>query len=234
MKRFYLFLFLFLFSACSSLGDKSILDEELSKMPILSASFDSLLSEVRDMPARKKIAYMIKIAHRNEKEIDGVKKQEQLLMEVLPLSSGRKRKEVLIQLVTICSKLDRFGISGAYLKGLKWIEMLETNHSLSQEEEWQVNEMKALLLNERGNQDEFLPIWYKLLKQYREADKPEEVGKCLLTIASHFVMLEDYDNALPLYKEAYQLAVEHEFVDLQKSSGIMLVKYLCGAGDYSK
>ena len=198
MKRFYLFLFLFLFSACSSLGDKSILDEELSKMPILSASFDSLLSEVRDMPARKKIAYMIKIAHRNEKEIDGVKKQEQLLMEVLPLSSGRKRKEVLIQLVTICSKLDRFGISGAYLKGLKWIEMLETNHSLSQEEEWQVNEMKALLLNERGNQDEFLPIWYKLLKQYREADKPEEVGKCLLTIASHFVMLEDYDNALPL------------------------------------
>ena len=106
-------------------------------------------------------------------------------MEVLPLSSGRKRKEVLIQLVTICSKLDRFGISGAYLKGLKWIEMLETNHSLSQEEEWQVNEMKALLLNERGNQDEFLPIWYKLLKQYREADKPEEVGKCLLTIASH-------------------------------------------------
>lgn len=88
---------------------------------------------------------MIKIAHRNEKEIDGVKKQEQLLMEVLPLSSGRKRKEVLIQLVTICSKLDRFGISGAYLKGLKWIEMLETNHSLSQEEEWQVNEMKALL-----------------------------------------------------------------------------------------
>ena len=210
------------------------MDEELSKMPILSASFDSLLSEVRDMPARKKIAYMIKIAHRNEKEIDGVKKQEQLLMEVLPLSSGRKRKEVLIQLVTICSKLDRFGISGAYLKGLKWIEMLETNHSLSQEEEWQVNEMKALLLNERGNQDEFLPIWYKLLKQYREADKPEEVGKCLLTIASHFVMLEDYDNALPLYKEAYQLAVEHEFVDLQKSSGIMLVKYLCGAGDYSK
>lgn len=176
------------------------MDEELSKMPILSASFDSLLSEVRDMPARKKIAYMIKIAHRNEKEIDGVKKQEQLLMEVLPLSSGRKRKEVLIQLVTICSKLDRFGISGAYLKGLKWIEMLETNHSLSQEEEWQVNEMKALLLNERGNQDEFLPIWYKLLKQYREADKPEEVGKCLLTIASHFVMLEDYDNALPFIK----------------------------------
>ena len=175
MKRFYLFLFLFLFSACSSLGDKSILDEELSKMPILSASFDSLLSEVRDMPARKKIAYMIKIAHRNEKEIDGVKKQEQLLMEVLPLSSGRKRKEVLIQLVTICSKLDRFGISGAYLKGLKWIEMLETNHSLSQEEEWQVNEMKALLLNERGNQDEFLPIWYKLLKQIGRASCRERV-----------------------------------------------------------
>ena len=63
---------------------------------------------------------------------------------------------------------------------------------------------------------------------------PEDIGKCLLTIAKHFVMLEDYDNALPLYEEAYQLAVEHEFVDLRKSSGIMLIKYLCEAGYYSK
>ena len=144
------------------------------------------------------------------------------------------RKKILLQLVTIYNNLDRFGVSGADLKGLKWIEMLEANHSLSQKEEWQVNEMKALLLNERGNQEEFLSIWYKLLKQYREADKPEEIGKCLLTIAKHFVMLEDYDNALPLYEEAYQLAVEHEFVDLQKSSGIMLIKHLCEAGYYSK
>ena len=112
--------------------------------------------------------------------------------------------------------------------------MLEANHSLSQKEEWQVNEMKALLLNERGNQEKFLSIWYKLLKQYREADKPEDIGKCLLTIAKHFVMLEDYDNALPLYEEAYQLAVKHELVDLQKSSGIMLIKYLCATGYYSE
>ena len=142
--------------------------------------------------------------------------------------------EILLQLVTIYSNLDRFGVSGAYLEGLKWIEMLEANHSLSQKEEWQVNEMKALLLNERGNQDEFLPIWYKLLKQYREADRPEDVGKCLLTIANHFIMLEDYENALPLYKEAYQLALEHKSIELQQVSGIMLIKYLCGAGYYSE
>ena len=112
--------------------------------------------------------------------------------------------------------------------------MLETNHSLSQEEEWQVNEMKALLLNRSGYQEDFLPVWYRLLKQYREADKPEDVGKCLLTIASHFVMLEDYENALLLYKEAYQLALEHKFMELQQTSGIMLIKYLCGAGYYSE
>ena len=200
----------------------------------MSACFDSLLSEVRNMPSRDRIAYMIKISHRNEKAIDGVKKQEQLLMEVLPLSSSQKRKEILFQLVKVCSRLDRFGISDANLKGFKWIEMLEANHSLSQKEEWQVNEMKALLLNERGNQDEFLPIWYKLLKQYREADRPEDVGKCLLTIANHFIMLEDYENALPLYKEAYQLALEHKSIELQQVSGIMLIKYLCGAGYYSE
>ena len=234
MKNLYLFLFLFLCGACSNLDKKGVLDEELSKTPILSACFDSLLSEVRNMPSRDRIAYMIKISHRNEKAIDGVKKQEQLLMEVLPLSSSKKRKEILFQLVKVCSRLDRFGISDANLKGFKWIEMLEANHSLSQKEEWQVNEMKALLLNERGNQDEFLPIWYKLLKQYREADRPEDVGKCLLTIANHFIMLEDYENALPLYKEAYQLALEHKSIELQQVSGIMLIKYLCGAGYYSE
>ena len=234
MKNLYLFLFLFLCGACSNLDKKGVLDEELSKTPILSACFDSLLSEVRNMPSRDRIAYMIKISHRNEKAIDGVKKQEQLLMEVLPLSSSQKRKEILFQLVKVCSRLDRFGISDANLKGFKWIEMLEANHSLSQKEEWQVNEMKALLLNERGNQDEFLPIWYKLLKQYREADRPEDVGKCLLTIANHFIMLEDYENALPLYKEAYQLALEHKSIELQQVSGIMLIKYLCGARYYSE
>jgi hypothetical protein len=234
VKSFYLFLFLFLCSACSNSGKREVLDEELSKMPILSVSFDSLLSEVKKMSDRDRIASIIKISYRNEEEIDGIQKQKRLLIEVLPLSSGENRKKILLQLVTIYSNLDRFGISGAYLEGLKWIEMLEANHSLSQKEEWQVNEMKALLLNERGNQEKFLSIWYKLLKQYREADKPEDIGKCLLTIAKHFVMLEDYDNALPLYEEAYQLAVKHELVDLQKSSGIMLIKYLCATGYYSE
>lgn len=233
MKNFYLFLFLFLCGACSNLGIKNSLDIELSKMPILSASFDSLLSGVRNLPVQDRVACMIKISYRDEEEIDGVKKQERLLMEVLPLSSGKKRKKVLLQLVTICSNLDRFGVPNVYLKGLKWIEILETNYSLSQKEEWQVNEIKALLLNRAGHQEEFLPIWYKLLKQYREADRAEDVGKCFLTIASHFVMLEDYDNALPLYKEAYQLALEHDFVDLQKASGISLIKYLCVTGYYS-
>ena len=234
MKSFYLFLFLFLCSACSNSGKREVLDEELSKMPILSVSFDSLLSEVKKMSDRDRVASMIKISYRNEEEIEGIKKQKRLLMEVLPLSSGKNRKKILLQLVMICSNLDRFGVTGAYLEGLKWIEMLEANHSFSQKEEWQVNEMKALLLNERGNQDEFLPIWYKLLKQYREADRPEDVGKCLLTIANHFVMLEDYENALPLYKEAYQLALEHKSIELQQVSGIMLIKYLCGAGYYSE
>ena len=127
-------------------------------MPILSAAFDSLLFEVRNLPLQDRIASMIKISYRNEEEIGGIQKQEKLLMEVLPLSSGKERKIILLQLVTLYNNLDRFGISGADIKGLKWIEMLENNHSLSQKEEWQVNEMKALLLNERGNQDEFLPI----------------------------------------------------------------------------
>lgn len=89
MKSFYLFLFLFLCSACSNSGKREGLDEELSKMPILSVSFDSLLSEVKKMSDRDRVASMIKISYRNEEEIDGIKKQKRLLMEVLPLSSGK-------------------------------------------------------------------------------------------------------------------------------------------------
>jgi len=40
-------------------------------------------------------------------------------MEILPLSSGKRRKEILFQLVTLYNNLDRFGIPGADLKGLK-------------------------------------------------------------------------------------------------------------------
>ena len=86
------------------------MDEELSKMPILSVSFDSLLSEVKKMSDRDRVASMIKISYRNEEEIDGIKKQKRLLMEVLPLSSGKNRKKILLQLVMICSNLDRFGV----------------------------------------------------------------------------------------------------------------------------
>lgn len=147
MRSIYLFLFLFLCSACSDFDNKEVLDRELSDVSILSVSFDSLLSEVRKMPSRDRVACIINVSRRNEKEIDGVKKQERLLMEILPISYGKKRKEVLLHLVTICSNLDRFGIPCAELRGLKWIELLEKNHSLSQEEEWQVSEIKALLYN---------------------------------------------------------------------------------------
>ena len=58
---------------------------------------------------------MIKISYRNEEEIDGIQKQERLLMEILPLSSGKRRKEILFQLVTLYNNLDRFGLPGACL-----------------------------------------------------------------------------------------------------------------------
>lgn len=92
MRSIYLFLFLFLCSACSDFDNKEVLDRELSDVSILSVSFDSLLSEVRKMPSRDRVACIINVSRRNEKEIDGVKKQERLLMEILPISYGKREK----------------------------------------------------------------------------------------------------------------------------------------------
>lgn len=211
-----------------------LLDKQLALTPILSASFDSLLQDVQRLPSRQKVEIWLRISKRNEEEPGGMKKQEHLLLQALPLVSKKEEKKILLQLIVLYRKLDDTGFPDANTKGIQRCEELEKNYSLSQEERWKTMEIKASLLNKQGQQEMYLPIWYKLLEEHRKANKPALVVKDLYIIANHFTMLGDQEEGLSLYKEAYQLATERHLSALQVKCLVIIINLLYDTERYTE
>lgn len=235
MKPIHLFFLLSIlcFGCTHRMQEKVVfLKRELAKTPILSAAFDSIMEEVRTLPSKQRIQVTFNAASIDEETRDGLIKQEQLLLEILPLGSTKERKKILLQLIETYRYQDKANISGTIDKGVNRCNELLKNYSLTREEKWEIQKKQALLLNEQGKQDEYLPIWYQLLDEHRKADKPELIIKDYTTIANHFSKLEDYNQGISLYKEAYKLAKEKQLPDLQKQCFTELTKLLYGAGHY--
>lgn len=208
------------------------LKRELAKTPILSAAFDSIMEEVRTLPSKQRIQVTFNAASRDEETRDGLIKQEQLLLEILPLGSTKERKKILLQLIETYRYQDKANIPGTIDKGVNRYNELLSNYSLTQEEQWNIQKEQALLLNEQGKQDEYLPIWYKLLDEHRKADDPALIIADLRAIANHFTKLNEHRQNISLYKEAYKLAKEKQLSELQKQCFTELTKLLYGAGHY--
>ena len=175
---------------------------------------------------------MFRATCREEEEIGELTKQEALLLEILPLAS--KKKKILLQLSDLYKKMDRWGVSGADTKGIKRCEELEENYSLSQKERWKTKEIKALLLNRRGQQKQYLPIWHELLAEHRAVNDPKLIIEDLYTIANHFTQLNDWERGLSLYQEAYQLAVINQLPKLQNECLMALINTSRDAKKYQK
>lgn len=73
-----------------------MLDKELAVTSILSSSFDSLWHDVQKLPPRQQVAILLKVSSRDEKETDGMLKQECILLEGLSLASKKREKENII------------------------------------------------------------------------------------------------------------------------------------------
>lgn len=236
MKIFPLSLLLLLCIGCTNQVQEKVvlLDKKLALTPILSASFDSLLQDVQQLPPKQKVDIWLRISSRNEEEPGGIEKQEHLLLQALPPASKKEEKRVLLQLIVLYSKLDDMGFPDANTKGIQRCEELEKNYFLSQEERWKTMEIKASLLNKQGQQEMYLPIWYKLLNEHRKADKPAFVVKDLYTIANHFSMLGDQKEGLSLYKEAYLIATENHLTALQTKCLVAIINLLYDLGRYTE
>lgn len=208
------------------------LNKELAKVTILSSSFDSIMQEVRTLPSKQRIQVTLNAVDRNEETREGLIKREQLLLEILPLGSKKERKKILLQLIETYRFQDKANIPGTIDKGVNRCTELLNNYSLTKEEKWEIQKKQALLLNEQGKQDEYLPIWYQLLDEHRVAKKPKLIIEDYAIIASHFIKLDERRQSISLYKEAYKLAKEKQLSELQKQCFTELINLLYDTGQY--
>lgn len=209
MKAFHLFLLIFIYASCTNQDKIDLLDKELDATPIFTSSFDTLWQNVQKLPSKQQVAILLRLSKREEKKIDGMRKQENLLLNGIPHASKQQKKKLLLQLLNIYVKLTEERVSDADSKGFQLIENLETNYSLTQEEKWDVKKRKATLLSKRGLHEEYLPIWFELLKEHRAANKVEFVIEDLYIIANFLTILGDEEKGITFYEEAYQLALDN-------------------------
>lgn len=236
MKVFHLFLLIFLYTGCTSQNKEKAdeLNNKLSATPILSFTFDSLMHETHKLPVKQQTAILLRIASRNEEEIDGLLKQKSLITKILPGVSTKVKKKILLQLLELNVKLTLYRELHAVEDGLEVSKDLETNYSLSQEERWKIKKLKAELLNKRGLHEEFLPIWFELLAEHRKAKRPGLVLEDLNRITNYFVILGDQEKGIALSKEAYQLAVDNNLTEWKHQCFINLIRLLYDFKQYAQ
>lgn len=234
MKIFHLYLLLLLCIGCTDHKQQktNALNKKIAETPLLSASFDTLLQDVRQLPPRQRIACLLQISYRNEEATDGILKQERILQEALTGASKKEKKKIIQELICIHNRLNRLDIPDSGTKCIRYIDELEKNYPLSQKEKWDYDSIKAYLLNKEGKQEEYLPILFELLKQHRLADRYELVVEDLYAIGNLFEKLGDYKKAISLYKEAYQITIVKNIPALRNKCSIQLIALLCEDGYY--
>lgn len=225
MKAFLLFLLCLFCLGCTEQRQKKAVQlcNDLKSVPILSSKFDSLVEEVYTLPVRHQVDILLGISHRHETKARNIEKQKTLLIRTLDFVPTKKRKEILYQLIKHCQDLDGFGFLYAASEGAKYCEELENNYALSKEEKCIIKRLKVIFLNKQGLYKESLPILYNLLKEHRDAGETTNIIEDLTAIATYFDRLGDQEKALSMYKDAYQLTVDNQMYDLQKTYLVPIV-----------
>lgn len=234
MKVTFLILFILLCFSCANEKQERafLLEKDLMSTSILSPRFDSLLSEINILPPSRRVNILLKKTSEKELTLQGVEKQKELLAKALPLASKRMKKQILKQSIIIIQQIDQSQGGNVAKEGIQLCEELENNYSLSEEESSEIRRMKVSFLNKQGLYKESLPILYSLLKEHRETKQDRQTIEDLSAIATYFVRLGDINKALAVYKEAYQIAVENNFLDLQKLYLMPIINMSYGLGYY--
>lgn len=236
MKAFYLFLFSSLCLSCANKGKEKadLLYKELETVSVASLVLDSLLQEVYVLPSYLQIPILLDISTRDEDALNIIKKQEQILIRALSLSSKEEKKKVLFQLINIYKKLCQKGVQNATLEGIRRCDELLNDCSLSRNQTWDIKKQKVFFFNNRRSSKEGLSILYDLLKEHRELDETVHVVEDLREIASFFFRMGDYEKALSIYKEVYQLSTDNQLLESRNSCMISVAQILCNLKLYSE
>ncbi|MDD3038694.1 AraC family transcriptional regulator [Bacteroides sp.] len=192
------------------------------------------MQQVRQLPPTYRVAILLEVASRDEGR-KAVIKQEDCILEALPLASKKEKKKLLLHLVDYYARYGSFSpMSNVRKKCFLRVAELEEHYSLSQEESWAVKKVKALILQNLSETERALSVYFELLAEHRAADKPELIIEDLGSIATIFSSLGDHEKAISLQKEAYQLAVEHQLPEYQKKCSRSLVVGLYRLGKYAE
>lgn len=175
------------------------------------------------------------ISHKKvEVEVDTLIQQEKLLTKVLRLATKKQKKQLLLQLSNNYLKQNEYKITGAADKGLRCYKELEEQYSLTQRERWLVKRNQALLLNQYGQQEQYLPLWFELLKEHRDANIPELIVEDLCAIANHYEQLGDKKESLSIYKEAYQIIKENDLPVWRQKCLTLIMSLSYNTGHYTE
>lgn len=217
VKVFFLSLVAVLCLGCTNQRrEKAIqLSNALKSVSIHSSIFDSLMLEVNTLTPCQQVDICLEIASREEIELEGVKRQELLLIDLFSIASKKDQKRILQQRITINQKLDQLRVSNAASEGLRLCEELRNNYSLSQQEEWTIDQFKVIFLNQQRRYKESISILYSLLTEHRNQQNIKYIIEDLCAIANIFTRLGDLKKGLEVYKGAYLLAIDNKMVEQQ-------------------
>lgn len=182
----------------------------------------------------EKVNDIIRLTSHEKEKADELIKQEQLLLKALPPASSRQKKQLLLRLGTIYLEQDKHKITDAAEKGLARFQELEENYNLSRKERWAVKRGQAVLLNRYGNQEQYLPLWFELLKEHRDANIPGLIVEDLCAVANHYEQSGDKNESLSIYKEAYQIAKKEDFPALQQKCLTLIINLSYDIGQYTE
>lgn len=236
MKALLLFLLIFVYASCTNhLKERFyLLDKELAVTPIQSLSFDSLWQDVQNLPTDQQSTILLRVSNRDETEIEGIRKQKELLLKNLSNTSKKDKKKILLRVIELYERLNEQKEQNADTKGIELCERLENNYSLLQVEKWKIKKIKAILLARRGLHEQYLPIWFELLAEHRKANKPRFVIEDLCAIANQLSILGDQEKGVSFYKEAYQLAINNYYFDLENLCLIRLIYLFYNSKQYTE
>lgn len=208
----------------------SFFNKELRAVPVLSSVFDSLLYEVGKLSAKQQIEVIYNISLREENCYGEIKKQEELLHDILKIASKKEKKKILQRLIVLYQKLDQLGVANATSKGINCCVKLETQYTLSRKEKLDIKNTKTIFYNRQGSYKGSISILYDLLNEHREVEDIVGVIQDLYEIATYFVRLGDLEKSLTLFREAYSQSIEKKLFAQQASclSSIIGVSFRMG------
>lgn len=241
MKRRHLIICLLLLLICMGCKKEykekaAWLTKELGHTDMFTARFDSLMTELKELPVSYRLPLLVKFCEYDGTSEKIIVKQETLLLEALTIASKKEKKEILFLIIKYYEtfRVRSFYTNHTLQEGYNRCLEVENQHALSEDEQLLIYEYKANILTAFHDFEKVLALHYQSLEIYRKRNNPELIIDQLIYIGSIFQRLNDVNKAVSFYEEANQLAAKHKLPKIQKKLLTAFVSIELSKKEYKK